>query len=62
MTFDIAGVKYVVLNDGSVGVTPSMNNADKATRAIPISFEVHHSKFCRLMIGNSVSYECPRHC
>lgn len=44
MAFDIAGVKYVVLNDGSVGIRKSVNNTEKATRAIPISFEVGHCK------------------
>jgi len=44
MTFDIAGVKYVVLNDGSVGMSPSVDNAEKARQTIPISFEVTYSK------------------
>ena len=45
MTFDVAGVRYVVLNDGSVSIISCEDNADKAARtpqAIPISFEVRH--------------------
>jgi hypothetical protein len=44
MTFNIAGVKYVVSNDGSMGISPSVNNAGKVTQVIPISFEVGHCK------------------
>jgi hypothetical protein len=43
MTFNIAGAKYVVLNDGSVSIVSSKDVANKSSStacAIPISLEV----------------------
>ena len=48
MTFDIAGVKYVVLNDGSVSIVSSKEAANKSSStacAIPISLEVCESRY-----------------